>query len=74
MADTSALEARIRQVFRDQLKLEVEVEPGALAQQGLRRGRIIPQLGVLRLGVQLGEAAVGHLPVKDASSAAPATF
>jgi hypothetical protein len=40
----------------------------------LRRGRIVPQLGVFRLGVQLGEATVGRLPVKDASSAAPTTF
>jgi hypothetical protein len=50
------------------------VQAGALAQQRLRRGRIVPQLGVFRLGVQLGEAAVGRLPVKDASSAAPTTF
>jgi hypothetical protein len=50
------------------------LQAGALAQQGLCRGRIIPELGVFRLGVQLGEAPVGDLPVKDASSAAPATF
>jgi hypothetical protein len=40
----------------------------------LRFGLVIPQLGVFGLAVQLGEAAIGRLPVKDASSAAPATF
>ena len=50
------------------------VEPGALAHQFLRRRRVVPELRVLGLGVQFGEAAVGGLPVKDASSAAPATF
>jgi hypothetical protein len=49
------------------------VEPGALAQQLLRRRRIIPQTGIFGLGVQLGEAAGCGLPVKDASSAAPTT-
>jgi len=49
------------------------VEPGALAQQLLRRSGIIPQPRVLGLRVQLGEATVCRLPVKDASSAAPTT-
>jgi hypothetical protein len=49
------------------------VEPGTLAQQCLRRGGIIPQARILGLRVQLGEAAVRRLPVKDASSAAPTT-
>ena len=48
-------------------------EPGALAQQLLRRGRVVPQLRVLGLGVQLGETPVRGVPVKDASSAAPTT-
>jgi hypothetical protein len=56
------------------IALDRALEPGAFAQQRLRRGRIVPQLGIFRLGVQLGEAPVGCLPVKDASSAAPATF
>ena len=50
------------------------VEPGALAQQLLRGAGIVPQARVLGLGVQLGEAPCCGLPVKDASSAAPATF
>ena len=49
------------------------VKPGALAQQFLSRGGIIPQARVLGLRVQLGQAAGCGLPVKDASSAAPAT-
>jgi hypothetical protein len=49
------------------------VEPGPLAQDGLRRPGVIPQLRVFGFGVQLGEAAIGWFPVKDASSAAPTT-
>jgi hypothetical protein len=49
------------------------VKPGALAQRSLRRPGVIPQLRVFGFGVQLGEAAVGWFPVKDASSAAPTT-
>jgi hypothetical protein len=49
------------------------VEPGALAQQLLRRRGIVPQLRILGLRVQLGEASGRGLPVKDASSATPAT-
>ena len=48
-------------------------EAGALAQDLLRLGRVVPELRIFRLGVQLGEAPVGNLPVKDASSAAPTT-
>jgi hypothetical protein len=49
------------------------VELGALAQQLLRRGGIIPEARILRLGIQLRETAVCGFPVKDASSAAPTT-
>jgi hypothetical protein len=49
------------------------VEAGALAQQLLRTGRVVPQVLILGLRVQLGEAPGRRLPVKDASSAAPAT-
>jgi hypothetical protein len=45
------------------------VELVALAQQRLRRRRLLPQLGILRLGVQLVETARRVVPVKDASSA-----
>jgi hypothetical protein len=46
----------------------------ALAQQGLRRVGVIPELGVFRESVQFGETAVCDIPVKDASSAGPTTF
>ena len=49
------------------------VEAGALAQQLFGRSGIVPQLRILGLCVQLGEASGRGLPVKDASSAAPAT-
>ena len=49
------------------------VEPGALSQQLLRRGRVVPQARVLRLGVQFCQAPGCRIPVKDASSATPAT-
>ena len=48
-------------------------EPVALAQYLLRLGRIVPELRVLGLVVQLGETPVRDVPVKDASSAAPTT-
>jgi hypothetical protein len=49
------------------------VEPGTLAQDGLGRLGAVPQLRIFGFGVQLGEAAIGWFPVKDASSAAPTT-
>jgi hypothetical protein len=49
------------------------VEAGALAQQFLRRCGVVPQLRIFGLRVQLGEASGCGFPVKDASSAAPAT-
>jgi hypothetical protein len=50
------------------------VEPRALAQQLLRGTRIVPQPRVFDLAVQFGEAPGRGIPVKDASSAVPATF
>ena len=50
------------------------VEPGAFTQQLLRAIGIVPETRVLDFGVQFGEAAGRGIPVKDASSAAPATF
>ena len=41
----------------------------ALAHQFLRGCRIVPERGVFSLGVQFVQAAVGLIPVKDASSA-----
>jgi hypothetical protein len=49
------------------------VELGALAQQLLSRGGIVPQPRVFGLSVQLGKAPGCDIPVKDASSAAPTT-
>jgi hypothetical protein len=45
----------------------------ALKHQVLRLGGLVPQLGVFGLGVQLGQAALGVVPVKDASSTSPTT-
>jgi len=50
------------------------VKAGAFAQQLLGIRRIVPQARILDLRVQLGEPPGRGLPVKDASSAAPATF
>jgi hypothetical protein len=44
----------------------------ALAQRRLRGFRLVPELRVLGLGVQLIEPAYRIVPVKDASSAGPA--
>ena len=49
------------------------VEPCAFPQQLLRRLGIIPKAGIFRLRIQLGKTPGRGLPVKDASSAAPAT-
>jgi hypothetical protein len=45
------------------------IELVALAQQGLRRRRLVPEIRILGLGVQLVETARRVVPVKDASSA-----
>ena len=45
----------------------------ALAHHALAARRVVPQRGVFRLFVQLGEAALRGLDVKDASSAAART-
>jgi hypothetical protein len=49
------------------------VEFCAFAKQFLGCFSIVPQTRVFGLGIQLGEAAGRTFPVKDASSAAPAT-
>jgi hypothetical protein len=46
-------------------------QPGALAHQRLGALGIVPELGILGRGVQLGEAIDRLVPVKDASSAGP---
>jgi hypothetical protein len=49
------------------------LERVALAHHALRARLVVPQVGVLGLFVQLGEAARRGVDVKDASSAARAT-
>ena len=46
---------------------------GALAHDLLRGFGVVPEVGVLGAGVQLGKAARGGIDVKDASSAVPRT-
>jgi hypothetical protein len=60
------------EIARDrQIAVDRAIQPVALAQDRLRRLRLVPEVGVLRLGVQLGETPIGLIPVKDASSAGP---
>jgi len=51
--------------------LDGVVEMGALARQLLRRRPVVPEVGVLGLGVQLVEPLQCPIPVKDASAATP---
>jgi hypothetical protein len=53
--------------------LDRTVETVALAQRLLRLLGVVPEVRVLRRGVQLGEPPVCVIPVKDASSAGPTT-
>jgi hypothetical protein len=73
LAELDQLELLADLAFDAPITVDRLVEPGALAQQLLGRGGIIPQVGVFDLCVQLSETASGGLPVKDASSAAPTT-
>jgi hypothetical protein len=45
-------------------------QTAALTGDLLRRFGVVPEIGSLDLFVQLGEATVGDIPVKDASAAA----
>jgi hypothetical protein len=49
------------------------LQVGALAHHLLGAVRVVPELGVLGLGVQLVEAQRRGIDVKDASSAGPTT-
>jgi hypothetical protein len=73
LAEPDQLDRLVDLALDPAIAVDRPLQPGALAQQRLRRRRVVPQPGVFRLGVQLGEAPVGDLPVKDASSAAPTT-
>ena len=46
------------------------VEAPPFAHHLLRRGRVVPEVRILAPRVQLGEAALGDIPVKDASGSA----
>ena len=54
-------------------RLDLSGQMIALAHHLLRGGGVIPQRRVLGAVIQFGEAALGGVPVKDASSAVPAT-
>jgi hypothetical protein len=73
LAEPDQLDRVIDLTLDAAIALDRPLEAGALAQDLLRLGRVIPELGIFRLGVQLGEAPVGNLPVKDASLAASTT-
>ncbi len=53
--------------------VELVVERGALLHHALGALRVVPEVGVFGLGVQLGQARLGFVEVKDASSAARST-
>ena len=73
LAQLDQLDRLIDLAFDAAIAFDRAVEPGALAQQFLRRLRIVPQRRVLGPFVQFGKTPVGGVPVKDASSAAPTT-
>ena len=54
-------------------RAEPILELGALAHDFLRGFGIVPEIWILGLGVQFGEAARRGIDVKDASSAVPWT-
>jgi hypothetical protein len=49
--------------------VELIVERGALLHHALGALRVVPEVWVLGLGVELGETRSGFVEVKDASSA-----
>ena len=73
LAQLDQLEGLFNLVLNPPIAADRLVEPCALAQQLLRGCGIVPQLRILGLRVQLSEASGRGLPVKDASSAVPAT-
>jgi hypothetical protein len=72
-AELDQLQRLIDLALDTAVALDRALKSGALAQDLLRRRAVVPQLRVFGLAVQLFEAGVGGIPVKDASSAAPAT-
>jgi hypothetical protein len=53
--------------------VELIVERVALLHHALGAGGIVPQVGVFGLGIELGQARLGGIEVKDASSAVQST-
>jgi hypothetical protein len=49
--------------------VELVIERGALLHHALRARGVAPEIGILGLGVQLGQTRFGFVEVKDASSA-----
>jgi hypothetical protein len=51
-------------------RVELVVERGALLHHALGALRVVPEIRIFGLSVQLGEPRLGFVEVKDASSAA----
>ena len=62
-------QAVLELVLEPVLALDRAGQAGALAHQRLGALGLVPELGLLDLGVQLLKASLGGVPVKDASSA-----
>jgi hypothetical protein len=83
LGDDTLIALGVTELDETELVVELALDPAiaidgivelvALAQRCLRGFGLVPELRVLGLGVQLLQAACGVVPVKDASSAGPAT-
>ena len=54
-------------------RVELIIERVALLHHALSAGRVVPQIGIFSLSVQLGKPRLGLVEVKDASSAVRST-
>ena len=73
VAELDKLQGFVDLAFNAPVTLDGAFELGPFAQDFLRRLAVVPKLRVFGLAVQLVETSVCGIPVKDASSAAPAT-
>jgi len=64
-----ALWTLVQLLFEPPDRGDLSLKLVALAHYGLRGVGVVPEVGVLGAGVQLGETGLGGIPVKDASSA-----
>jgi len=81
LGDDALIALRLAELDQAELVVELTLDPAvaadgvvelvALAQRRLRGFGLVPELGILGLGVQLREPARSVIPVKDASSAGP---